>query len=542
MRASNQSLCSDYAAMDEHDLLSISARWRQMASKFTEATKRTGHYHGHIVHEDEVLRVTKIIETAVAQRQIEGVNRLGRCLRRPDDGHLHWALATLDELDAQLRAEASTKKTEKPEDEDSDQTPVRELAAALQELRLATGELLHRSEKVDIYPEPEIKTYYQALRDAESRVNGISSHLAYGRENPGQIETDIRETLHNLSSAVEHVASDYNDRPGAYPLPKETTAPGWKALKGLLPIEMALAMTTMKPGDLKMPVEDRRVSGLILLMLLAQAYYKMLECVISMASWCSALDVELNQSYLWVTSSLTNLLKNHDDLKDFPVEFKPIFDDLYPSTVRDVDWEDMVAPQAERFLSTVQKYVHEKGLYEPEEGSTASTFVQLFRPSVEIAISRALDYHKRINQYAQKAFGGVSAGGSTEAGGANNAAGEIKESEVTAAGGAVRAGTTATQSGPGTPAASSDDRYEWARQIELVRATHQVLGEGMLNKGVLSRACADGQVETNGKTGRGARVRVRSFLTWVSRQNDLGAEETKQIRNAVIGEISSRNS
>lgn len=89
--------------------------------------------------------------------------------------------------------------------------------------------------------------------------------------------------------------------------------------------------------------------------------------------------------------------------------------------------------------------------------------------------------------------------------------------------------------------ASSDDRYGWARQIDLVRATNQVLGEGMLNKGVLSRACADGQVETNGRTGRGARVRVRSFLTWVSRQHELGAEEATQIRNAVIGEISSRH-
>lgn len=100
----------------------------------------------------------------------------------------------------------------------------------------------------------------------------------------------------------------------------------------------------------------------------------------------------------------------------------------------------------------------------------------------------------------------------------------------------------ADEQGQAKSSASSDDRYEWARQIDLVRATNQVLGEGMLNKGVLSRACADGQVETNGKTGRGARVRVRSFLTWASRQNQLGAEETNQIRNAVIGEISSRNS
>jgi hypothetical protein len=437
-----------------------------------------------------------------------------------------------------------------PEDKESDQTPVRQLAAALKELRLATGELLICSEKEDIYPDMEIMTYHQALRDAESRVDGIGAHLAYGREKPGQIETDLRETLHNLSSAVGYVASDYNDQPGAYPLPKEITAPGWEALKGLRPLEMVLAMTTMKPGDLEMPVEDRRVSGLILLMLLAQAYYKMLECVISMASWCSALDVELNQSYLWVTSSLTNLLKNHEDLKDFPVEFKSIFDDLYPSTVRDLEWEDMVAPEVERFLSTVQRYVHENGVYEPEEGSTAWTFVQLFRPSVDTAISRALDYHKRMRQYAQKAFAGISAGGSIQAGGAINAAGEINAGGEFAAGGDVRAGSpspaTPLTKPSGTtvaanPIASKDSTYEWARQTELVRATDQVLGQGTLSPGVLSRACGH-QIETNGKRGQGSRVKVRSFLPWVTRKFNLAKGEQTQIRNAIIGEINERNS
>jgi len=48
-----------------------------------------------------------------------------------------------------------------------------------------------------------------------------------------------------------------------------------------------------------MPAEDRRNSGLNLLFLLAQAYYKILECVISTASWCCALDLELNDSSLW---------------------------------------------------------------------------------------------------------------------------------------------------------------------------------------------------------------------------------------------------
>ncbi|MBI5865821.1 MAG: hypothetical protein HZB38_15220 [Planctomycetes bacterium] len=106
----------------------------------------------------------------------------------------------------------------------------------------------------------------------------------------------------------------------------------------------------------------------------------------------------------------------------------------------------------------------------------------------------------------------------------------------------VAAAKTPAGQDPASSSVSSNERYEWARQIDLVRATNQVLGEGMLNKGVLCRACADGQIETNRKIGRGARVRVRSFLTWVSRQHQLGADEATQIRNAVIGEISSRNS
>lgn len=531
VRASNQKLCSDYAAMDEHDLLAISARWRQMANRFTEATKRTGHYNGHIVHDDEVLQVTKILETAVAQRHFPGVNTLGRCLRRPDDGHLHWALATLDELDAKLRAEASTRKTTNPEGKGSDQGPVRQLAAALQELRLATGELLHRSGKVDLYPEPEINTFHQALRDAESHVDGISSHLAYGRQSPGQIETDIREILHKLSREMEQVTSDYNDRPGAYPLPKEMTAPGWEVLKGLMPLEMVLTMTTMKPGDSEMPVEDRRVSGLILLMLLAQAYYKMLECVISMASWCSVLDVELNQSYLWVTSSLKNLLKNHEDLKDFPVEFKPIFDDLYPSTVRDIDWDDMVAPEAERFLSTVQKYVHQNNVYEPREGSPAWTFVQLFKPSVETAMSRAMEYHKRMHQHAHKAFGGMSAG--------KKAASKDARAEApTAPSASVEPSRSTVATDLHLP---EQIKYELAKQAELLRATNQVLGQGALNKGVLSRACSERLIETNGKFGQSSRVKVRSFLVWVGRKLSVSHDELTQIRNAIIGEINERN-
>jgi hypothetical protein len=223
----------------------------------------------------------------------------------------------------------------------------------------------------------------------------------------------------------------------------------------------------VKPEELQMPAEDLRVSGLVLLMLLAQAYYKMLECTISTASWCSALDLELNQSYLWTVTSLSNLLKNHADLKDFPVKFEPLFPDLYPSTIRDCDWDDMVAPEAERFLSTVQQYVLAKGMHELEKGSSGWTFIEMYRPSVNTAIEQAIAYDKRMRQYAKKAFGGIPAGdslkdgdigadGATTAGGDNKAgsdvqAGPVQAQKASAESGQVGQGEEPAQSGPNAP-------------------------------------------------------------------------------------------
>lgn len=508
-----------------------------------------------------------------------------------------------------------------------------------------------------------------------------------------------------------------------------------------------------------MPEEDRRVSGLALLMLLAQAYYKMLECATSAA--CGVVDMELNHSYLWVTTSLTNLLKNHVDLKDFPVKFEPIFPNLFPTTIRDIDWDDMVAPDAERLLSTVQKFVHDKGIYEPEKGSPAWTFVELFRPSVETAIEQAVAYNERMRHFLQRALNDTSAEASIPTRGPISAAGPSNagrdmpnaasildsfdrlilsamhefeydpfrsrdgirprispvpiyliyaatvslskqridgrrqpmievdvharvealkslgfvrdgdrnwqefscramrdgrfidvESELgdgprssesrpectiarilyreyivcfgdlsdfnaaletagynesdadclnifhsvlgsfrhlswyyydeaskkehfknvgipyheelssyglcyalTPSGiAAVRNTRTETsdrqiEAGPGKQAdlkqaadSAPDDRYEWAHQAEFVRATNQVLGDRTLNKGVLSRACADKHIETNGKTGRGSLVQVSSFLAWIRKREKIGADEQTQIRNAIIGEITARNS
>lgn len=96
-------------------------------------------------------------------------------------------------------------------------------------------------------------------------------------------------------------------------------------------------------------------------------------------------------------------------------------------------------------------------------------------------------------------------------------------------------------SAPQAAAPASEDPYEWARQVDLVRATNQVLGEDFLHKGVLSRECAKGHLVTNGKSGRAARVSCDSFLTWLGRKHGVGVEELTQLRNAIIGEIRARN-
>jgi hypothetical protein len=164
------------------------------------------------------------------------------------------------------------------------------------------------------------------------------------------------------------------------------------------------AVTPDQPSGTPPPMDpdQERMAGLGLLMLLSQTYYKILECTVSMASWCTALDLELNQSYLWTTRNLTNLFKNFESLRDFPVPFEPLFSDVYPSTIGNLEWQDMVAPEVERFLSAVQHYVSASGFVEPEKDTPAWVFIELFRPSVKTAVDRAENYAATMRQHVRK--------------------------------------------------------------------------------------------------------------------------------------------
>jgi TIR domain len=155
-----------------------------------------------------------------------------------------------------------------------------------------------------------------------------------------------------------------------------------------------------KLGDLPgISAAERRNSDFIILMSLAQAYYKILECTCSNQSQFAAMDLRLNHAYLWTVDIITNLLKNSEGLEDFPIPFEPIFSNLFPSSIQDVDWRDMVAPEAERFLSTVQQYVYSKRAYDPKEGTLESGFVKFFRAQVDEAIKMAVEYEERMRQH-----------------------------------------------------------------------------------------------------------------------------------------------
>lgn len=105
-RAYHRELCEQYTDLDSFGILDLCGKWRRLAEGFTHDACATGRHGAYVVHDQSVDTVTRLLETACATRGLQNIDRLGRCLRRPDDGHLHYALALLDDLEARLRAEA----------------------------------------------------------------------------------------------------------------------------------------------------------------------------------------------------------------------------------------------------------------------------------------------------------------------------------------------------------------------------------------------------------------------------------------------------
>jgi|GEM_PF-2910195 len=207
------------------------------------------------------------------------------------------------------------------------------------------------------------------------------------------VSWDYLSRLEVLIARIKSAEIDQLDQPSAPDQEEHTTSDTGTESNG------PEAGNTAIP---QMSKDQNRAAGHGLLMLLAQAYYKMLEATISTASWCSELDLQLNESYLWTIRNIRNLLDNHEDLTDFPQKFEPAFPDLFPSTIRDTEWDDMIAPGVEGFLSAVQSYLHASGFTEPSQGSHAWTFIEMFRDGVNTAIERAHNYAARMRQHIRR--------------------------------------------------------------------------------------------------------------------------------------------
>lgn len=218
------------------------------------------------------------------------------------------------------------------------------------------------------------------------------------RVNEALLQCGLRFTDNAVRAISTNTASAGNPTVGEVAV--STDADGSKP--GNVNERLAEKLVDTAMGVPRMAPDQRRNSALNLLMLLAEAYYRMLEATISTASLVTALDLELNDSYIWLVSNLSNLLARHEDLVDFPQKFEPLFPDLYPSTIGDLDWQEMIAPDAERFLSTVQRYVQAKGIYQPEQSSEAWGFVELFRPSVMTAMERASRYEQNMREHYRR--------------------------------------------------------------------------------------------------------------------------------------------
>lgn len=89
----------------------------------------------------------------------------------------------------------------------------------------------------------------------------------------------------------------------------------------------------------------------------------------------------------------------------------------------------------------------------------------------------------------------------------------------------------------------TEDRYNWVRQAELVRALHRVLGkEESPDKTALTRASQEGVIQTNGATGRECRYQVDSVKAWLIKKYKLATDEVQQVVDAMIAEIRNRKS
>jgi hypothetical protein len=108
------------------------------------------------------------------------------------------------------------------------------------------------------------------------------------------------------------------------------------------------------------------------------------------------LDLELDQSHLWVVEMLRSLLEECPDLRDFSGKLDFTLPNLYPATLAQCRQEPaQILLPAERLLESVQSYVTQAGLIPPAKGSESATLIAPLCAGMEFALKR-LQIHKEM--------------------------------------------------------------------------------------------------------------------------------------------------
>lgn len=133
------------------------------------------------------------------------------------------------------------------------------------------------------------------------------------------------------------------------------------------------------------------------LMLFAQGYYSLVEAVGT--SPLHYVDMELNNSYLWVVKCIKNSL-TQPELKDFPGKFEPLVEHLFPDPNSGLDmlWEECTLPHLTDFLSQTQAFFQELDpiqTIQAQNNELVKTFITFWKYQVEEAIKTAHQYSSR---------------------------------------------------------------------------------------------------------------------------------------------------
>ena len=154
---------------------------------------------------------------------------------------------------------------------------------------------------------------------------------------------------------------------------------------------LPLSMLTSNEFLRQLSAEEMKILRQAMLFVLAQAYYKILQCVSTAPmGW---VDLKLNQSYLGIVGVIRDTLSS-PDFKDFPGELGPSPESVFPSSeTGTLDWQDNIRPYIEDFLNRAQQYGGIALGTISIKGGFAKQAIDTMKHYLKLAIEEAEEYN-----------------------------------------------------------------------------------------------------------------------------------------------------